>query len=164
MQTLIRIARIVALLLLVVAIPYGAASIGGRFGGNRIYLTNNTKCHVVLMEQHDGTAALPGETILVKPGFLDRTPMMLIAFDSGILLGGLHFSEDRLQVRDFNDIVVPASWLEQTTFGTKLIYELNARGQLLLRAGNGTELPTAQPPGLPVQTRIDFQGERCVHS
>jgi hypothetical protein len=163
MQTLIRIARIVALLLLVLAIPYAVASIGGRYGGNRIYLTNNTKCRVVLMEQHDGTAALPGETILVKPGFLDRTPTMLIGFDTGILIGGLHFSEDRLQVRGLDDIAVPASWREKTTFGTKLTYELNARGQLLLRAAYESKVSSGQPPGLPVQTRIESQWERCIH-
>ena len=121
--------------------------------GHRVYLLNSTRCDVGVLEEHDGVTAIPGETVLVKPGLFDRTPTKIITAGPGILFGGLHFnSAGKLEVRGQSDIQVPDSWFEKTCFGTKLTYELTADGTLIVRNPAGlAESSKQQPMGLPLK-------------
>jgi hypothetical protein len=103
------------------------------------------------MEQHDGETVNPGETVLLKAGFVSRTPTKLIVSGSAVWLGGLHFSAGLLEVRGMPDVVVPSNWRDESPMGSALTYELTARG-LQLRAPPGKAQPV-QPAGLPVQIR-----------
>ena len=155
MRPSVRLWRIGLLLVLVISVPIAGGEVAGHFVGHRVYLLNSTKCDVAVMEQHDGVTAKPGETVLVKPGLVDRTPTKLIAAGPGIWLGGLHFdSAGKLEVRGQDDIKVPDAWFEQTQFGTKLTYELTVDGALIVREPSGhTESRMEQPAGLPLRRR-----------
>ena len=152
MHALSRLTRILATLLMVVVVMAAVAFMRGQVAGNRIFLLNSTNCRIEVMEEHDGSVAQPGETVLVKPGFIKRTPTMLIASGSHSWFGGLHFAEDKLQVHGRDDIIIPLSWRETSLFGTRLTYELTAQGQLVVYSA-GNKLPGPQPSGLPLQGR-----------
>ena len=161
MRVGIPIARIVALLILVIVVPLSVASVGSRYMGDRVYLLNSTRCRVVVMEQHDGHGANPGEEVLVKRGFVARTPTMMIASGSAIWLGGLHFSIDKLQVRDMADIAIPSSWLGSSIRGRTLAYELTAEGQLLVKAPPARP-SVQQPQGFPLKVRLAANSNECI--
>lgn len=163
MRVVIRIARIVALLILVVVVPLSVASVGSRYTGDRVYLLNSTRCRIVVMEQHDGHGANPGAEVLIKHGFVDRTPTMMIVSGSAIWLGGLHFSIDKLQVRDVADIAIPSSWLGSSITGRTLTYELTADGQLLVKAPPAYPA-SQQPQGLPLKVRQTADSNECIRS
>lgn len=156
----IRPARVVALLLLVIVIPLSVTSVAGRFMGDRVYLLNSTPCRVVVMEQHDGHEANPGETVLIKSGFVDRTPTMMVFSGSAFWFGGLHFTTDTLQVRDQADIAIPPSWLSSSIMGKELTYELTADGQLLVK-GPTMQPSMPQPKGLPLKARATPDSKQC---
>ena len=153
MRLSVRLLRIGCLLALVIFFLIAGAEVAGHFVGHRVYLLNSTRCDVAVMEEHEGVTAKPSETVLVKPGLIDRTPTKVITAGPGILLGGLHFgSAGKLEVRGQSDIKVPASWFEETPFGTKLTYELTADGTLMVRIPAGlTESSKQQPTGLPLK-------------
>ena len=152
MRIIARVTRALALLALVILIPIAGAELGARFMGSRIYLLNSTNCRVVVMEQHDGYGADPGERVLVKAGFVDRTPTMLIVAGSSIWFGGLHFSLDKLQVRDHDDVLIRAEMLEHSILGSSLTYELTDRGMLAVKQPL-SQIGAAQPVGLPLIAR-----------
>ena len=156
----VRPARVVALLILVIVLPLAVTSVASRFTGDRVYLVNSTPCRVVVMEQHDGHEANPGETVLIKSGFLDRTPTMMVFSGSAFLFGGLHFTMNTLQVRDQADIAIPPSWLSSSITGKELTYELTADGQLLVK-GPTTQSSMPQPKGLPLKTRATPDSTQC---
>jgi hypothetical protein len=162
MRFTVRIARVVALLLLAIVVPLAVASAGGRFIGNRVYMLNSTHCRVVVMEEHDGYGANPGETILVKPGLVDRTPTMLILAGSTVWFGGLHFTDDMLQVRGQADIVIPRSWLHSSFLGSTLTYELTAGGELLVKQPPD-QSSVSQPQGFPLKARPPSASSECAH-
>lgn len=149
------------LLLAVIAVPIAVASIGGRFVGDRIYLQNNTKCRIAVMEEHDSHVAARGEAVLVKPGLIDRTPTMLIASEGNILFGGLHFADRRLQARGQDDIIIPEVWRRTTIVGSMLTYELTAKGELVVQAPSGISSKIPQPSGLPLRPRLGANSKEC---
>jgi len=156
----VRLARIITLLILVIIVPLSVASVGSRYMGDRVYLLNNTSCRVVVMEEHDGHAANPGEEVLIKPGFVDRTPTMMIVTDSAVWFGGLRFAVSTLQVRDQADIQIPPSLLGTLIGGRTLTYELTTDGQLLVK-GPPMHSSMAQPQGLPLKARTTPNPNEC---
>lgn len=146
-----RILRVLSLLLIALAVPLVVASVASRVAGDRIYLLNATNCNVSVIEQHDGKTAAPGELILVKAGFVDRTPTLLITSNSVIWYGGLHFSTDIFQNRGEPDVPISSAWRVSSMFGTKQIYELRADGLFLRSPTDPIALP--QPVGFPVIPR-----------
>lgn len=150
MHVIVRIARVVVLLLLVIAVPLILVSVGGRFIGSRVYIVNNTGCRVVVMEEHDGYDANPGESVLIKSGLVDSTPTMMILAGSTVWFRGLHFSNEKLRMRGQDDILIPHSLLRTSLIGSTLTYELTANGllQLKLQAGDSS---ASQPLGFPLK-------------
>ena len=118
---------------MVIIVPLSVASVGSRYMGDRVYLLNNTSCRVVVMEEHDGHAANPGEEVLIKPGFVDRIPTMMIVTDSAVWFGGLRFTVSTLHVRDQADIQIPPLFAWDFDRGRTLTYELTTDGQLLYK-------------------------------
>jgi len=159
----IRPARVVALLLLMVVVPLSVTSVASRFLGDRVYLLNSTPCRVVAVEQHNGHEANPGETVLIKSGFADRTPTMMVFSGSAFWFGGLHFTMDTLQVRDQANIAIPPSWLSSSILGRELTYELTADGQLLVK-GPTMQPSMPQPKGLPLKTLATPDSKQCRRS
>jgi len=158
-----RIARVVVLLVVVVGILIAAESAAGRFVGHRVYLRNSTICEVVVMQEHDGIMAKPGETVLVKSGLIDRTPTMMITANWDIWFGGLHFSADRLQVRGNSDVIFPSLWLKSSLIGTTLTFDLTRQGQLVVLPPNdATQIALPQPEGLPLQHRLGSRSDECI--
>lgn len=131
--------------------------------GERVYLLNKSLCQVSVMDQHNGSLVPSGETTLVKPGFLDRTPTMLIAVNGDILFGGLHFASGKLEIRGRSDIIIPKEWLETSFLDSSLTYELTAKGELILHShqGNGSHA-IAQPLGLPLVGRFGRRSIECM--
>jgi hypothetical protein len=152
MRPVTRIVWIAALLAAAVGLPIAGATVAGRIAGDRIYLLNSTACVVAVMSQHDGVAIRPGEVGLIKPGFVDRTPTMLIA-SRGIWLGGLHFSFDRIEVRDRAEVAIPLSARETASLGAAINLEVT-EGELRVAIPGGVR---AQPEGFP----ITFQPGAC---
>jgi len=155
MRRLTRIARIAALLVAVVGLPLAAANVAGRVAGDRIYLLNRTACVVTVMSQHEGVAIKPGEAGLIKSGFVERTPTVLIASGPGIWVGGLHFSLHRIEVRGRPDVAIPRAAYESSRLGAALKLEVT-ESELRLAIPNGVGV-RAQPDGLP----ITFQPGAC---
>ena len=152
MRIITRVTRVLALLALVIVIPIACVTVAARFMGSRIYLLNSTSCRVVVMEEHDGHGADPGDRVLVKTGFVDRTPTMFILAGASFLYGGLHFSIDKLQVRDHDDVLIPAAMLERSVLGSSLTYELTDRGMLVVKQPI-SQIGAVQPVGLPLVAR-----------
>ena len=153
MKVSIRILRVIVLLGLVLGFLVVGAEIAGHFVGNRVYLLNSTSCEVAVMNEHDGTLAKPGETVLVKSGIIDRTSTLLITANGDIWFGGLHFdSSGKFEFRGHDDIKVSESWFRHTLFGTTLTYELSQQGDLSVRHPlNSTDSQLPQPVGLPIR-------------
>lgn len=149
MTFFMRAARMSVLLALVLALGYASIEVAGRYLGDRVYLKNSSACTIHLMSEHDGQKAEPSETVLVKPGFVDRTPSMLVVHAKGIWVGGLHFSADRFSVRGEAEREVPAEWMQGTMFGRRLVFDLNPDGQLAVIAPNPEG--RSQPRGFPVK-------------
>jgi hypothetical protein len=147
MKLLVRTVRVVALLVAVVGVPLAVASVAGQVSGDRVYLLNSTNCVVAAMSQHEGVTVKPGESALLKPGFLARTPTMILASGPGIWIGGLHFSIDRVEVRHRADVEVPEAWRTSSFLGTTITLEL-FQDQLRL-----TGTPAVQPKGFPIMFR-----------
>lgn len=151
MALFMRAVRISVLLALILALGYACIEVAGRYLGDRVYLKNSSACTIHLMSQHNGQKVEPGETVLVKPGFVDRTPSMLVVHAKGIWIGGLHFSADKFSVRGEADREVPAEWVQGTIFGRRLVFDLNPKGQLAVIPPNPEGL--SQPRGFPVNFR-----------
>jgi hypothetical protein len=134
-----------------------------RYTGGRVYVLNGTSCRIVVIEEHDGYAADPGEMILVKPSLIDRSPTMMIRAGSSIWFGGLHFSLARLEVRERQDVLIPPSLLRSTRFGSSLTYQLTDRGQLVIANPTG-EAAIVQPQGLPLTARPASAATECAHA
>ncbi|WP_459204331.1 hypothetical protein ACQVRV_17335 (plasmid) [Ralstonia pseudosolanacearum] len=150
MHIIVRFARIAALLLLVLAIPLIFSIIRGRYSGDRIYILNSTSCRIVVMEEHDGYGANPGESTLIKWSSVEQTPTMKILAGSTVLFSGLHFSQEKLRMRDHDDILIQHIWRQVSSFGTTLTYDITADGELRLKEQGGKS-PAPQPLGLPLK-------------
>ncbi|MEX5832849.1 hypothetical protein AB3332_22995 [Ralstonia solanacearum] len=72
MHIIVRFARIVALLLFVLAVPAILITLGSRYTGDRVYILNSTSCSVAVIEEHDGHRANPGESTLIKSGVVNQ--------------------------------------------------------------------------------------------
>ncbi|QHJ01041.1 hypothetical protein GT347_25475 [Xylophilus rhododendri] len=136
MNFLLKLGRITFLLVLVLVTIFAAGELMGRHFGDRIYLRNASPCTIVMMSEHQGIEANPGESVLIKAGFIDRTPTMLITRVGGIWQGGLHFSIDNFSVRDQPDRAIPPDWIENTLRGRKLTYVLDKDGQISVISPN----------------------------
>ena len=161
MRVGIRIARIAGLLIFVILVPLSVASVGSLYMGDRVYLLNNTRCRIVVMEEHDGHEANPGEEVLIKRGFVERTPTMMILAGSAVWFGGLHFAVNTLQVRDKSDIAIPPFFLGSSMLGRTLTYELTMDGQLLVKSPP-MHPSVAQPQGLPLKARTTADSNECI--
>ena len=155
MKPLTRIGRIAALLIAAVGLPLAAATVAGRVAGDRIYLLNRTACVVTVMSEHEGVAIQPGDVGLIKPGFIDRTPTMLIVSGPGAWVEGLHFSLHRIEARGRPEVAIPPTAYESTSFGSTLKLEVT-ESELRLAIPDGVGV-RAQPDGLP----ITFQPGAC---
>jgi hypothetical protein len=165
MRISIKFARVIVLLIAVVAVPIALASIAGRVVGERVYLLNSSLCRVAVMDQHNGSSIHPGETALVKHGFLDRTPNILIVAEGDIWFGGLHFGSSKLEIRGQDDIVIPRGWLETSWLGSSLTYELTAKGELILRSPKRVgSYVMSQPAGLPATRRLGSLSSKCTRA
>jgi hypothetical protein len=154
--------RIALLLILASGILMAATSFLNHYIGHRVYLRNSTLCRVAVMQEHDGIVARPGETVLVKSGLVDRTPTLMITAKSTIWASGLHFSFNRLQIREHGDIIVPASWSTGSLFGATVTYAITRQGQLvLLPPGDTSQATLAQPAGLPIQLWSGSASKEC---
>lgn len=160
MHIIVRLSRIVALLLFVLAIAVILITIGSRYTGDRVYILNSTSCRLVVIEEHDGYRASPGESTLVKSGFVNQTPTMMIRVGSSFWFGGLHFSQEKLRLRDQDDVLIPRIWRQASSFGTTLTYEITANGELRLK-GLGGESSAPQPLGLPLKAPAQALAEGC---
>ena len=154
MRASTRIIRVIVLLVGLGVLLIAAPTVAGRFIGNRIYLLNSTSCPLALMSEHEGLVAQPGQTVLAKNGLIDRTPTMMIAVNNDIWFGGLHFSSKKLEIRDHEDVLVPASWVRVVLGGTTLTYEVTDAG---LQLETERQSPKAQPLGLPLSRRSGSQ-------
>ena len=159
-----RLARWGAFLLCAVALLVAVTWAVGRFSGHRVYLLNSTNCRIWVMTQHDGHVVKSGETALVKSGFVERTPTVLIGSGDQTWFGGLHFTESKLQIRGQDDISIPVSWRASSLFGSTLTYELTGVGQLVIQPPQQAQLLPTQPAGLPMQARSGIQLSKCIRS
>ena len=160
MHIIVRFARIVALLLFVLAVPAILITIGSRYTGDRVYILNSTSCSVTVIEEHDGHRANPGESTLIKSGVVNQTPTMMIRVGSTVWFGGLHFSQEKLRLRDHDDVLIPRTWRQASSFGTTLTYEITSDGELRLKTPRG-ESSAPQPLGLPLKAPAQALADRC---
>ena len=145
--------RVVASLIAIFVVAYASMEFGGHLFGDRVYLKNDYKCNIVVMDEHGSTSISIGQVTLIKSGFTEHTPTLLIAADSKTVLHGLHFSINQIQTRNTPPILVPAFWRTYTIFGSKLVYTLNSSGNLELNHPNTDDKNLKQPVGLPLQGR-----------
>ena len=157
---MMRIARILTLLFLALLLGYICVDAVGRYSGDRVYLKNSSICTIHLISEHDGQKAEPGETILLKSGFVERTPTMLIAHAKGIWVGGLHFSADKFSVRGEADRDVPAQWMQKSFFGRRLGFDLKKNGQLDIAGPN--DKGATQPQGFPFKLPLGDGEQPCA--
>lgn len=126
--------------------------LGERHVGNRIFLANASACDIVVSDEHGGATIRPGHRELVRSGFIDHSPSMLVATRQQAWTG-VRFHERLVNVRtaDGNnlDISIPPNWWHPTSLGRELTFEVDGTGRLVLRAPLGA-VPGPQPSGFPL--------------
>lgn len=157
---MMRIARILTQLFLALLLGYICIDAVGRYSGDRVYLKNSSICTIHLISEHDGQKAEPGKTILLKPGFVDKTPTMLISHAKGIWVGDLHFSAGKFSVRGEADREIPAEWMQKSFFGRRLVFDLKKNGQLDI--AGPSEKEGTQPQGFPFKLPLGGDEQRCA--
>ena len=159
MKVAFRVARVIALLCLVLLLVFVGSELAARFVGDRVYLRNDTQCSLLLMTEHDGEKVESGATILVKPSFMARTPSMMLVNSAGIWRGGIHFSLDKLSVRGEADRIISADWLEKELLGNRLTFAISQQGELSVA---GPTYETGQlVAGMPLALGGDGRGPIC---
>jgi hypothetical protein len=134
--------------------------------GQRIFLRNDSRCEILVAEQHDSHLVKPGDRVLVKSIASSGIRKLVIAkahvwpvtvFSEYSVSTGRAPGEERV------NISVPREWWSKSTLGEELVFAVNDAEVLALVQPVGTHPPLDQPPGLPLPglptSRIPVQSE-----
>jgi hypothetical protein len=130
-----------------------AAFGGEKYIGARVFVRNNSLCDIELSEEHSGSTIHPGERVLAKSGFIERSPtMLLVSKHRGWT--GLRFEETSMEIRTREGerikIAIPPQWWGSTLLGRELTFEVDRSEYLVVKAPTDVLRGSAQPGHFPL--------------